>query len=245
MRLRAIVVSLALLATLLAGCGSDDDDTTLQVFAAASLRGSFENIADAFEDEHADVEVRFNFAGSSELALQITEGADADVIATADEATMAGVATLLASRATVFAHNTLRIVVPAGNPDNVTSLVDLGGTDLVVCAPQVPCGAAAQRVAEAAGITLAPVSEELNVTEVLSKVTSGQASAGLVYLTDVIAAGDAVEGIDFAESSEAVNRYPIARLDDSAQAGLADEFVAFVHSDAGQQLLRDAGFAAP
>lgn len=240
------VLPLVLIAALLAGCGSDDDgDTTLQVFAAASLRGSFEEIADAFEEQHDDVEVRLNFAGSSELTLQISEGADADVLATADEPTMAKVADLLGAPATLFASNTLRIVVPAGNPDQVTGLADLAGLDLVVCAPQVPCGAASTRVAQAAGITLSPVSEELNVTEVLSKVTSGQADAGLVYLTDVMAAGDAVEGLDFPESADAVNHYPIARLDDSADAELAGEFVAFVAGADGQAILREAGFAAP
>lgn len=232
----------------LTACSSEDDSPqTLEVYAAASLRASFEEIATAFEAEHSDVDVKFNFAGSSELASQLTQGADADVLATADEKTMAQVAAadLLNAPAQVFAGNTLRIVVPAGNPQQIKSLADLNAVDLVVCAPQVPCGAASLLVAQAADVTLKPVSEELNVTDVLSKVTNGQADAGLVYLTDVIGAGDAVEGVDFPQSQEVVNRYPIARLDDADEDDLADAFVAFVAGPEGQRILADAGFQAP
>ncbi|MFS3130392.1 molybdate ABC transporter substrate-binding protein [Nocardioides sp. Bht2] len=248
-RLAATLFAGAIAFGTLTACGSDDDSsTTLEVYAAASLRGSFEKIATAFEAEHKDVEVKFNFAGSSELVSQLTQGADADVLATADEKTMgqATDAELLSAPAQIFAGNTLRIVVPAGNPKKISNLADLSkGVDLVICAPQVPCGAASVQVAEAAGITLQPVSEELNVTEVLSKVTNGQADAGLVYLTDVISAGDAVEGIEFPESQDVINRYPIGRLEESDEDDLADAFVAFVASSAGQQILADAGFQAP
>ena len=146
-----------------------------------------------------------------------------------------------------FATNTLMIAVPPGNPAGVASLADLTADDLnlVVCAPEVPCGAAAERVETTAGLTFSPVSEEQSVTDVLNKVITGEADAGLVYVTDVRAAGDQVEGIEFPESDGAVNVYPVAALGDSAQPELAQEFVEAVLGPDGQQVLADAGFAAP
>ena len=230
-------------------CGADPDEgdeTTLTVFAASSLAAPFEGLGTRFEAAHAGVEVDLNVAGSSDLVAQIQEGAPADVFASADEANMAKLtdAGLHGSEPQPFASNTLQIAVPPGNPSGVASFADLGGKlNLVVCAPEVPCGAAAQRVAEAAGVTLAPVSEEQSVTDVLAKVTSGEADAGVVYVTDVIAAGEEVEGIEFPEASAAVNVYPIATVADSDVADLAKEFVDLVVGDTGQQVLRDAGFA--
>ena len=146
-----------------------------------------------------------------------------------------------------FASNTLEIAVPPDNPAGVTSLTDLAkpGTKVVVCAPQVPCGAAAQKVEKAAGVNIKPVSEEQTVTDVLTKVETGEADAGLVYVTDVKAAGDKVKGITFPESSSAVNTYPIAALADSKNADLAKEFVDLVTGTEGQEVLADAGFAKP
>jgi molybdate transport system substrate-binding protein len=137
--------------------------------------------------------------------------------------------------------------VPPGNPAGIETFSDLDedGLNLVTCAPEVPCGAAAQQVAEAAGVRLSPVSEEQSVTDVLNKVTSGEADAGLVYVTDVMAAGDAVEGIDFPESSSAVNLCPIATVADSDEAALAQEFMEMVLGEPGQSILGDAGFAKP
>ena len=114
---------------------------------------------------------------------------------------------------------------------------------MVVCAPEVPCGAATQKVEDATGVDISPVSEEQSVTDVLAKVTSGEADAGLVYVTDVRAAGDDVQGVTFPESSEAVNTYPIVALEDAADADLAQEFVDLVLSDTGQSILEEAGFA--
>lgn len=257
MRLASLLV-VALLVPALAACGSDDGGsgdggdggtTTLSVYAAASLTSTFEQLAEQFEAEHRGVDVELVFGGSSDLVTQITNGADADVFASADEANMDKLPEdQRGQEPQVFATNTLEIAVPPGNPAGVESVQDLtGDVDLVTCAPEVPCGAAAQALAEVAGVTLEPVSEEQSVTDVLGKVTSGQADAGLVYVTDVIAAGDDVEGIEVPESSEVVNRYPITTVagDGSDQEELAAEFVELVVGPDGQAVLADAGFGAP
>jgi molybdate transport system substrate-binding protein len=154
---------------------------------------------------------------------------------------------LAASAPVPFATNTLQIVVPADNPAGVRTLADLESPDvqLVVCAPEVPCGAAAQRLAEQAGVTLTPVSEEQKVTDVLAKVSSGEADAGLVYVTDVRAAGDAVRGIEVSGADSVRNLYPIASVTTAVDPALAQEFVDLVTSDAGQRVLREAGFGPP
>ncbi|HTW15851.1 MAG TPA: molybdate ABC transporter substrate-binding protein [Nocardioides sp.] len=237
-------------------CGGDDDSgsaadggtTTLTVYAAASLTSTFEQIAEDFEAAHDGVEVELSFGGSADLVTQISEGAQADVFASAATANMDDLVAedLTAAEPQDFATNVLEIAVPPGNPAEVTSFQDLAGDlNLVVCAPEVPCGAAAQKVAEAAGVTLSPVSEEQSVTDVLAKVTSGEADAGLVYVTDVAAAGDDVEGIEFPESTDAVNTYPIAPVAGSDEADLAQEFVEFVLGESGQSVLQAAGFGQP
>jgi len=222
---------------------------SITVFAAASLKATFTELADDFEAANPGTIVELNFAGSSDLVTQITEGAPADVFASADTKNMAKVTeAALADGAPVdFATNTLEIAVPPGNPAGIESFADLARADakVVVCAPAVPCGAATSTVETATGVDIAPVSEESSVTDVLGKVASGEADAGLVYVTDVIAAGDTVEGIAFDESGEAVNTYPIAALRDSASPAVARAFVAFVASAAGQRVLADAGFGAP
>ena len=250
-----MAAALLVAATAACGGGGDDDassgggDTTLTVFAAASLTDSFEEIADDFEEANDGVEVELNFAGSSDLVAQIQSGAPADVFASADEANMDKLTAddLNGSDPLLFATNTLEIATPPDNPAGVRTLQDLAkpGLNLVVCAPEVPCGAATQTVAQEAGLTLEPVSEEQSVTDVLAKVTSGEADAGLVYVTDVIAAGDDVEGIEFPESESVVNYYPIATVQDSQSADLAQDFVDFVVGDEGQRVLGDAGFGAP
>ena len=235
-------------------CGGDDDggdggETTLTVYAAASLTSTFEQLGEDFEADHDGVTVEFNFAGSSDLVSQIQSGAPADVFASADEANMEKLTAdgLNGSDPELFATNTLEIATPPDNPAGVETFQDLADPDinLVICAPEVPCGAAAQSVAETAGVELQPDSEEQAVTDVLGKVTSGEADAGLVYVTDVIAAGDDVLGIEFPESESVVNNYPIATVADSENADLAQEFVDLVLSDEGQQALADAGFGAP
>ena len=240
-----VAVLLALAAT---ACGSSDDGgkQTLTVFAAASLTQSFGDIAQQFAAAHEGVRVRFSFGGSADLAEQIEAGAPADVFASADTRNMDKLgATAVDPRD--FASNTLEIAVPPGNPARITDLQDLAKPDvkLVTCAPEVPCGSAAQTVAHEAGLTLEPVSQEQSVTDVLGKVSTGEADAGLVYVTDVKAAGGKVEGITFPESSTAVNTYPLSVLEDSKHRRLAQEFVDFVLSPRGQKVLADDGFAKP
>lgn len=243
----AALLTTALLLLSTAACGNTDEQKqTLNVFAAASLSKTFPGIAKDFEAEHKGVTVRFNFGGSSDLVEQIKGGAPADVFASADTANMDKLGSA-AIDPQVFATNTLQIVVPAANPAGITSFADLArpGVKLVICAPEVPCGSASQTAATAAGIKLKPVSQEQSVTDVLGKVTAGEADAGLVYVTDVRGAGQAVKGISFPEATKAVNRYPISALKDAKQSGLAAEFVKLVLSAKGQQVLSQAGFGKP
>jgi molybdate transport system substrate-binding protein len=234
-----------------AGTESDPATTEITVFAASSLAGSFADIAAEFESVNPGVSIRINVGGSADLFAQIQEGAPVDVFASADEATMARLEDPRAQSAQVFATNTLQIAVPPDNPAGITAFADLDDAtlNLVVCAPQVPCGAAAQRAATAAGVTLAPVSEEQSVADVLGKVTSGEADAGLVYGTDILAAAAAVRGIEFPESSAAVNRYPITVISSDApeaeRRDAAAEFVDFVLGPIGQTVLAQAGFGPP
>lgn len=190
-----------------------------------------------------------NFAGSSDLATQISQGAPADVFASADTRTMGRLsdAGLIKGQAAGFATNVLEIAVPPANPASVSSFPDLArqGVKVVVCASQVPCGAAAETAEKETGVTLTPVSEESSVADVLGKVASGEADAGLVYATDVKSAGGKVSGIPFPEAHKAVVTYPIAAVGNSRQQELAAAFIALVVSKEGQQTLQDAGFGAP
>jgi len=254
-RVGVVVTALVVSCGLVSACSDDSDgggsgdDATLTVFAAASLTNTFTEIGKEFESQHDGVEVEFSFGGSSDLVSQIQQGAPADVFASADEANMEKLTgdDLQAGDPVDFASNTLEIATPPGTPAGIASFADLGkdGVDVVVCAPEVPCGAAAVKAEEATGVTINPVSEEQSVTDVLAKVSSGEADAGLVYVTDVAAAGDSVEGVTFPESSDIVNTYPIVALEDSKNADLAQEFIDLVTSDTGQSILEEAGFAKP
>jgi molybdate transport system substrate-binding protein len=219
------------------------------VFAAASLNKSFTEIGKQFETEYPGTTVRFNFAGSSDLATQITQGAPADVFASADTANMTKVedGAAIQGEPETFASNTLTIVTSPGNPKGISSFADLAkpGVTLVVCADQVPCGAATTTVEEKTGVRLTPASEESQVTDVLGKVTSGQADAGLVYVTDAKGAGGNVTQVDFPEAAEAANAYSVAVLSDSQNSATASEFVEVVTGPEGQKVLAEAGFAAP
>ncbi|MFD3688646.1 molybdate ABC transporter substrate-binding protein [Nocardiopsis sp. NPDC058631] len=232
-----------------AGGGGD-----LHVFAAASLTDVFTDIAADFEQDHPGVEVVLNFAGSSELAAQINSGAPADVFAAADTSTMeqvaegegldAGWAAQNGGNGAVFATNTLRIALPPDNPGGVEDFGDLAGDDVSValCAQEVPCGAAAVTAMEAAGVGITPVTYEEDVRAVLTKVELGEVDAGLVYATDVVAAGDRVTGIEFPEAGEAVNDYLVGVPAGTDDAGLAAEWVELVRSGAGARVLAAAGF---
>ncbi len=239
-----VVVLLAL-----GACSSSESaepDRTVTVFAAASLKATFTELGKHFEQSHPGVEVSFNFAGSSDLVAQLQQGARADVFAAADEANMKKATdAALVDSPTVFARNTLTIVVPSGNPKGVNGFADLTRPDLqvVTCAPQVPCGAAAQKIEKATRVDVKPVSEESSVTDVLGKVTTGQADAGLVYVTDVTAAARAkVTAVAFPESSGAVNAYPIGVL---GKSELGAQFAAVVTGPEGRKVLTDAGFQVP
>ena len=229
--------------------GGKGADRNLTVFAAASLQAPFTALAGEFEASHPGTRVVLSFAGSADLAAQLGQGAPADVFASADHANMAKAAgaALLEGSPQDFASNVLAIAVPPANPANIGSFADLArpGVRVVVCAAQVPCGAAAKSAEGKAGVTLKPVSEESAVTDVLGKVTSGEADAGLVYATDVRAAGGKVRGIPFPEAAVAVNHYPIAALRTSGNKELAAAFVALVTGSEGQKILADAGFGRP
>lgn len=245
-----VVLAGALLFALLTGCGSGSSaDQTVVVYAAASLRGPFTDIGEQFEDANPGASVEFSFAGSSDLVTQLTQGARADVFASADVTSMdkAAEAGLLESAPVNFASNTLTIAVAPGNPKAIASLRDLTRPDIavVVCAPQVPCGAATRRVEQAAGVELSPVSEESSVTDVLNKVTSGQADAGLVYVTDAIDAKDKATAVAFPEARGAANTYPIAVLEQAENPELATRFVDAVTGELGQRVLAGAGFKTP
>lgn len=241
-----------------AGSSADGQLTgTVTVFAAASLTDVFTSLGDQLERDHPGLTVRFNFAGSSALATQITQGAPADVFASADEAQMSKVADAgLADDPQLFASNPLMLVFPPSNPGRITrpqdvagppSLADLLDHDvtLAVCAPQVPCGAAAAKVLGEAGLTHAPDTYEDDVRSVLTKVQLGEVDAGLVYVSDVRGAGTTVTALGFEQSPADINRYPISVLHDSSNPAAAQAFVDLVLSDAGQQVLRDAGFLEP
>jgi len=238
-----------LLVLALAGCSAsapEPDDTlsgTVNVFAAASLTTSFQEIADAFTEENPGVDIVLNFGGSSGLATQIVEAAPADVFAAASPATMKTVtdAGLTDKSAVDFASNVLEIAVASGNPGDITGLSDFSDPDnlIALCAVEVPCGAASAKLFETAGITPSVDTYEQDVKAVLTKVSLGEVDAGLVYVTDVLEAGSDVEGI---EVDSAPVKYPILTLTDNEAARA---FQLFVLSDKGQSILKAAGFGAP
>ncbi|MEV4669606.1 molybdate ABC transporter substrate-binding protein [Microbacterium sp. LWO12-1.2] len=255
--LRSVTVIVAASVLALTGCASAAETAPsspgaaaegtvrgeLTVYAAASLGGAFDAIGEAFVAENPEVEFRPVYDGSSTLVTQILEGAPADVFASADEANMHKAADV-AVDPELFASNTLVIAVPVGNPGDVKTLADLTAVTTVLCAPEVPCGAASAKLLAAAGVTVDAASLEQNVTAVLTKVAASEADAGLVYATDVIGRDD-VEVIVPENADDVVNHYPIAALTGAPNPAAADAFVAFVLSDAGQGMLADFGFGAP
>ena len=262
MRNRTVALLLSLVAALaLAGCGgsdasgagsggsSDKETGTLNVLAAASLTETFTSLAKDFEADHPGVTVKLAFDSSATLAEQVTQGAPADVLATADEATMQTVVDAGGTEGDpqLFATNHLQMVVPKDNPANIRQFSDLEkpGVKYVVCVDSAPCGKLAAKVLAATGIKAKPASEEVDVKAVLSKVELGEADAGLVYATDAVAGDDLVKPIDIPTSNENLNSYPIAALADAKKPGLAKEWVDLVTGAQGQQALADAGFGKP
>ncbi|WP_457963983.1 molybdate ABC transporter substrate-binding protein [Arthrobacter sp. D1-29] len=229
--------------------GASGSGGTVTVFAAASLKSPFTELARQFEAANPGTRVTLNFAGSADLATQIIQGAPADVFASADSRNMGKLVDegLVEDEPRDFASNTLTIAVPPGNPAGIFTFRDLGktGTKVVVCASQVPCGGAIRGITEETGTTLSPVSEETSVTDVLGKVTSGEADAGLVYVTDAKGAGGKVESVPFPEAAKAVNTYPIATVKGARNKAAAEAFSDLVLGIAGQEVLDAAGFGAP
>ncbi|OMI36459.1 molybdate ABC transporter substrate-binding protein [Streptomyces sparsogenes] len=228
---------------------SDELSGEVTVFAAASLKESFTTLGERFEKEHPDTKVTFSFGGSDSLAASITGGAPADVFAAASPKTMKIVTDkgdAVGTPAT-FVRNQLEIATLPGNPDKVSSLKDLtrSGLKVVLCDRTVPCGAAAQKALDAGGLKLTPVSYEQDVKSALTKVVLKEADAAVVYKTDVRAAGDKVEGVEFPESAKAINDYPIALLKNARNAEVAKAFIALVRSAEGQKVLGGAGFLEP
>ncbi|MEE1764521.1 molybdate ABC transporter substrate-binding protein [Streptomyces sp. SP18BB07] len=260
--LRAVGAGAAALLALSA-CGSSDSGSSAQsgpsgsgklsgevtVFAAASLKESFTALGERFEKEHPGTKVTFSFGGSDALAAGITGGAPADVFASASPKTMAVVTEAGDASGTpeTFVRNQLEIATLPGNPDRISSLKDLTGPGLkvVLCDEAVPCGAAARKALDASELKLTPVSYEEDVKSALNKVVLKEADAAVVYRTDVRAAGEKVEGVEFPESADAINDYPITLLKESKNTDTAKAFIALVRSAEGQRVLTEAGFLKP
>ncbi len=221
---------------------------TVTVFAASSLNAAYTAAGKEFEKSHPGTMVTFTFGGSSMLVSQIQQGAIGDVFASADQPNMQKLinAGLTAESPIVFASNDLEIVVGKGNPKHITSLTDLAHSGLVVvlCAPAVPCGSYATQALQKAGVSVKPASQEADVKAVLSKVALGEADAGIVYVTDVKAAGAAVEGVAIPPALNVVAEYPIVILKDSQNRALARAFVNYVLTD-GRPILARYGFTNP
>jgi molybdate transport system substrate-binding protein len=222
---------------------------TVTVFAAASLTTAFTELGTDFEKAHPGSTVTFSFAGSSDLVSQLTAGAPADVFAAADETTMhkAVTAGVTSGDPVDFATNGLAIAVPPGNPAHIRRWADVTrpGVKTVACAPQVPCGAATAAVEASTGVRPTPVSQESSVTDVLGKVSSGEADAGIVYVTDVKRAGRSVESVPFPEAAHVVNTYPIVAIAQGHDAEGGRAFIAYVTGAQGRKVLEAAGFGTP
>ena len=235
-----------------AAYGGSSSGTSLHgsvtVLAASSLTEAFGTLATQFEAAHPGVRVKLSFGASSTLAQQIKAGAPADVFASAAAKNMQQViAAGAASTSSDFAANVMEIAVPPGNPARITGIADLArpGVKVALCQPQVPCGATAQQVFSNAGITVTPVTEEADVKSTLTKVETNEVDAGVVYVTDVRAAGRKVTGIAIPSGQNAATSYPIAVLSKAANPAAASAFVEYVLSAAGQQVLAMDGFAKP
>ena len=248
-RLNLAAWSLALSLAAAACSPAGGSDRTLTVLAASSLTEAFTELGDVFEAEHPGIDVRLSFGPSTTLAQQVLNGAPADVLATADEPSMAPVvqAGLLAGEPVLFATNTLVAVTPADNPAGIENVRDLADPSVAValCAPAVPCGLAARRLLALGGVRVEPVTLEPDVKSVLTKVSLGEVDAGLVYVSDATAAGDAVHTVEIPYAARIVNRYPIGVLTDAPDSRAANAWVELVLSAQGRRVLARAGFGQP
>ena len=231
-----------------ANSSSSASTGTITVFAAASLTGAFTQLGQQFQAAHPGDTVKFSFGPSSGLEAQITSGAPADVFASASTTTMQAVVSAGdASNPQNFAKNIMEVAVPPNNPAKVTSVTDLAkkSVKVALCQPQVPCGVVAAEVFKNAGITVKPVTLQPDVKSVLSQVELGNVDAGMVYVTDVMAAGTKVKGVAIPANDNASTLYPIATISSSKHKSEAQAFLAYVLSPAGQQVLTAAGFEKP
>lgn len=253
-RSRLLVTGLALVMAGVLGTTACTDDantdtTELVVFAASSLTNAFVEIGESFTEAHPDVRVTFNFAGSGDLVTQITQGAPADVFASADDSNMTKLidAGENAGEPVAIAKNTFQIIVEPGNPTGVADLADLADPALIVvlCADTVPCGKGAATVLSNAGVTVTAKSMEDKVKGVVTKVTTGEADAGIVFVTDVIAAGDLADGVEIPAEINVISNFPIVVTKAAPNAAAAQAFIDFVASAEGQAILASYGFLAP
>ncbi|MGK5548811.1 molybdate ABC transporter substrate-binding protein [Streptomyces sp. URMC 127] len=251
MHTRRTLLAAALLVPLLAACGGEDktdakQPTTLTVLAAASLTDVFKQAGAAYEKEHPGTKVTFSFAGSQELAAQVRQGAPADALVTADTKTMNDLGKET-NAPTVIAKNRLTIATAKDNPKHITSLKDLSRDDLkvVLAAPEVPVGRYSRKVLDQQQLTVKPVSQEPSVRAVLSKVSLGEADAGIVYATDATTAKGKISTTAIPDAQNAVASYPAATLKTSQHAAQATDFVKWLSSTEAQKLLREAGFQQP
>ena len=255
------VVCAAIAALVLAACSSSTSTPsasssgagkvsgTVVVFAATSLTDAFNKIGAQFEKAHPGVTVKFNYNGSSSLATSITQGAPADVFASAAPANMKTVTDAgdAAGTPQVFTRNTGEIMVEKGNPKKIMSVKDLANPAIkvAVCAPEVPCGAVATAIFKNAGVTVKPVSEETNVGGVVTKVTLGEVDAGIVYVTDVKASEGKATGVPIPASQNDITEYPIVQVKSAPNASAAKAFISYVLGPDGQKVLASFGFLPP
>jgi molybdate transport system substrate-binding protein len=264
---RFLISAAAVVGIVGASCGDDDADSAdtttatvpvtepplvagdVTVFAAASLTDAFTEIGEAFMTEYPDSTVTFNFAASSELVTQINEGAPADVFASADQNNMTKLtdAGNNGAEPAVFATNSLEIIVGPGNPEGITEVADLANPEIIfiTCAPEVPIGAYTAEVFTKAGVTVTPASYEENVRGIVTKVTLGEADAGIVYKTDVTAVGDQAEGVAIPVDLNLVAEYPLVVTKEAPNAEAGQAFVGFVLGEQGLKILASYGFTAP
>jgi molybdenum ABC transporter molybdate-binding protein len=246
-RVNASVTALVtVLVMTLAGCGGSATSTTLTVLAASSLTDVFGELGRTYRLSHKDVTIRFSFAGSQELAAQVKEGAPADALATADAQTMDGVAKYVSGRR-VFAHNSLTIAVAPGNPRRIRGPADLSrpGLRVVLAAQNVPVGRYSRQVLDKAGATVRPRSEEIDVRSVLTRVRTGEADAGIVYITDLKSAGRAVSSVPIPADQNVTANYPAAAVKDADHQDAAKAFVTWLTSAEARATLNKYGFTTP
>jgi molybdate transport system substrate-binding protein len=253
--MKRLVVTVFAVALAVSGCGSDDggasEHRTLTVLAASSLTGTFTDLAEQFESAHPGVQVKLVFDSSATLAQQAIEQAPGDVLATADQRTMdeakANGGIQDEGDVVEFATNLLVLAVPKDNPADIDDIGDLNrdGIDFLTCVRTAPCGAAASTLLKKDGITRKPVSEEVDVKAVETKLAAGEADAGLVYHTDVVASGGKLTGIAVRGSTDVPNTYWVAVTARAGADTVAAQWVTFVSGEAGRMVLLSAGFGVP